>query len=167
MIPNFKTYLKESHWSEMNRRSQGITVRKEDNIDHMDIDEFYNYLKDSYSLNEREFEWYTTDYDGEPEYEIWIPIARPKNSKVGVHSYYIVYQYYDKYLTISNNFSIDFPELSKLIDDKFIMKEHPKHNEALLYIGEKEKITHSFVIKVINFIIDNIQNKRELIINKK
>ena len=32
MIPNFNTYLRESHWSEMNRRSQGIAVRNEDKI---------------------------------------------------------------------------------------------------------------------------------------
>ena len=69
-------------------------------------------------------------------------------------------------LTIANNFSIDFPELGKLIDDNFVMKEHPKYNDDLLYIGEKEKVTYSFVVKVINFIIDNIQDKRELIINK-
>ena len=44
MIPNFKTYLKESHWSEMNRRSQGITARKEDDVNLMNDDMFFEYL---------------------------------------------------------------------------------------------------------------------------
>ena len=166
MIPDFKTYIGESIWRNISQRSEGIKFRKEDSFNNMDIDEFYNYLTEHYSLSEGEFDWITTDYDGEPVYEIWIPITRPKNSKVGVDSYFIVYQYYDKCLTIANNFSIDFPELGKLIDDNFVMKEHPKYNDDLLYIGEKEKITYSFVIKVIDFIINNVQDKRELIINK-
>jgi hypothetical protein len=43
MIPDFETYLKESHWSEMNRRSQGITVRKEDAIYPVKIDKLFRH----------------------------------------------------------------------------------------------------------------------------
>jgi hypothetical protein len=168
MIPDFKTYIGESIWRNISQRSEGIKSRKEDSFNNMDIGEFYNYLKDNYRLIDfEEFYWITADENGEPEYEIWIPIMYPKNSKAGSHLYFIVYQYYDKYLTISNNFSIDYPELSKLIDDNFVMREHLKYNDNLLYIGEKGKITYSFVIKVIDFIIDNAQDENEIIIDKK
>ena len=52
MIPNFNTYLRESHWSEMNRRSQGIKVRKEDDIDNLNFKEFVQYLKDTYTVDD-------------------------------------------------------------------------------------------------------------------
>ena len=40
--------INESHWSEMNRRSQGITFRKEDDIDFMDAKRLYQYVISKY-----------------------------------------------------------------------------------------------------------------------
>ena len=48
MIPDFKTFIKESIWSDMQDRSAGETVRKEDNIDHLDYVEFFTYLTEHY-----------------------------------------------------------------------------------------------------------------------
>lgn len=44
MIPDFNTYIKESIWSDIQDRSTGEIVRKEDDINNMDMSEFYNYL---------------------------------------------------------------------------------------------------------------------------
>ena len=35
-IPDFKTYISESAWGDMRRRSTGKIIRKEDNVDNMD-----------------------------------------------------------------------------------------------------------------------------------
>ena len=48
MIPNFRTYIKESIWRNISQRSEGIMTRKEDNIDLLDFDDFYKYVKDNY-----------------------------------------------------------------------------------------------------------------------
>ena len=48
MIKKFDEFIDESHWSEMNRRSQGIKVRKEDDVDKLNLGEFYKYLIDRY-----------------------------------------------------------------------------------------------------------------------
>ena len=41
MIPDFKTFIKESIWSDMQDRSTGDTVREEDKfVNQMDYDEF-------------------------------------------------------------------------------------------------------------------------------
>ena len=48
MIPDFKTFIKESIWSDMQDRSAGETVRKEDDIDHLDYVEFFTYLTEHY-----------------------------------------------------------------------------------------------------------------------
>ena len=50
MIPDFKTYITESIWSDMQDRSMGKTVRKEDDINLLDVDEFIEYLKKSYKV---------------------------------------------------------------------------------------------------------------------
>ena len=49
MIPDFKTFIKESIWSDIQDRSSGDTVRKEDDVNLLDRDEFYDYLKNKYN----------------------------------------------------------------------------------------------------------------------
>jgi hypothetical protein len=53
MIPDFKTYLKESVWADMHRRSNGEIVRKEDDINHLGYDEFFVYLTEHYKPRSR------------------------------------------------------------------------------------------------------------------
>ena len=42
--------VNESHWSEMNRRSQGIQKRKEDDIEILDMDELLELIENKYEL---------------------------------------------------------------------------------------------------------------------
>ena len=49
MIPDFKTFIKESIWSDIQDRSMGKTVRKEDAVNNLDRNEFYDYLKNKYN----------------------------------------------------------------------------------------------------------------------
>ena len=48
MIPDFKTYIKESIWGDIRRRGNGTDVKKEDDIDHFDYEEFFVYLTELY-----------------------------------------------------------------------------------------------------------------------
>ena len=49
MIPDFKTFIEESLWSEIQDRSSGDAIRKEDDVNLLDRDEFYDYLKNKYN----------------------------------------------------------------------------------------------------------------------
>ena len=49
MIPDFKTFIKESIWSDIQDRSMGKTVRKEDSVNNLDRNDFYDYLKNKYN----------------------------------------------------------------------------------------------------------------------
>ena len=51
MIPDFKTYITESIWGKVLDRGAGETVRKEDDIDHLDINELCEYLKTIYKTD--------------------------------------------------------------------------------------------------------------------
>ena len=63
----------ESHWSEMNRRSQGITVRKEDNYETMDIEDFYQYLHTRYKCNDDDIQLLPcSGAPGETSYMIYV-----------------------------------------------------------------------------------------------
>ena len=44
MIPDFRTYINESVWADIHKRSNGQTVRKEDDINSLDRDGLYDYI---------------------------------------------------------------------------------------------------------------------------
>ena len=48
--------LSESIWRNISQRSEGIHRRKEDNIDILDMDDFFNYLKNIYVTNIKTYE---------------------------------------------------------------------------------------------------------------
>ena len=48
MIPDFKTYIRESAWGDMMRRSSGEIIRKEDDVNNLDFDDFCKYLQEKY-----------------------------------------------------------------------------------------------------------------------
>ena len=48
MIPDFKTYIGESVWNDIRRRGNGTDIKKEDNINNLDVEEFVKYLQDTY-----------------------------------------------------------------------------------------------------------------------
>ena len=48
MIPDFKTYINESVWSDIHKRSNGQKERKEDDVNLLDRDGFVTYLNNRY-----------------------------------------------------------------------------------------------------------------------
>jgi hypothetical protein len=56
MIPDFKTYIKESLWTDIQSRSAGDTVRKEDSIELLDMVGLYEYILSHYELTDNRFE---------------------------------------------------------------------------------------------------------------
>lgn len=57
MIPDFKTFIGESFWGDVHRRSRGDEERKEDiitweHLDNLDVPGLYEYLLQNYELDE-------------------------------------------------------------------------------------------------------------------
>lgn len=50
MIPDFKTYIGESVWGDIRRRGNGSEIKQEDNINHLEFDDFFVYLKKRYEV---------------------------------------------------------------------------------------------------------------------
>ena len=152
MIPDFKTYIKESIWSDIQDRSAGDTIRKEDDIDLLDRDEFFdNCIRPHYIETTTEH----TILNWNPSKCIIIPVA--------THLYKspshidLTYQYNvnkpEKYLHITPNVKSE-PELFKLLKDRYILKKVVVGYNITPKDSIKDDVPNSFVIDVLNYIID-------------
>jgi hypothetical protein len=135
MIPNFKTYINESVWSDIHKRSNGETIRKEDDIELLDMFGLYEYILDHYELTDKRFEMtYGTE-----NMAIYV-------SKFGDE---IMLTY--KFGEVHCFFNLSKPlyiELSKLF---YIKRAEENH----YIIFPKKDVTNKFYIDVLDCIIAN------------
>lgn len=177
MIPDFKTYIKESIWSDIQDRSSGETVRKEDDIDNLDMDEFYDYLNDHY----------------EPTLESSYKIRLYKDISVILVP---VFSSDGKHISPSyiNHIEIDFdpddvtetkitmssrclslmPDIEKKLRDNFCVIDKMASPTRGKYIciypkdgGESAIVTNSFFIKVLDFLLEELEGKYTILLKKK
>jgi hypothetical protein len=161
MIPDFKTYLKESHWSDMNRRSQGITVRKEDDVNLMDDEAFLNYLEDHYEI-ENNYE----DYEGnfmmvEDEFKlIGVPIYSYKGDPVYLFKIF----YPETVVQIHDSMEQEYPELFKKICNKYLVSLYDDEDKCYLKIEPRDgrEIDNKFYLNVLTFILSNVEVKGDI-----
>ena len=161
MIPDFKTYITESIWSDIQDRSMGKTVRKEDDIDLLDINELCEYLKTIYKTN--------SDNDISVikiEDNMYLTICLYEDE----YGYYR-YIYYDgDYI----NTQLDVIETLKCLlefERKFSIKFNENDfvvNCIDIYPKDKARIpvTNKFFIEVLDFILDRINTPLEQKIKK-
>ena len=158
-LKSFEDYLNESIWSDIQDRSAGDTIRKEDDIDLLDGKAFCEYLNSKYNTYIKLGIHYTNDG------EIWVPILSIRLPRKKTGTYYsidfdtekkLIYTYSsfkddvkNAYEQLNNNFRLD--------DDGKKIKIYPKHNEV---------ITNSFFIDVIEFLLDNAVEEKVLFRNK-
>ena len=83
MIPDFKTFIKESIWSDIQDRSMGKTVREEDYVSYSDlnnkdctVDLLYKYLINNYEvLGDEQIKLNSGKDGGDVWYEVHVPIT--------------------------------------------------------------------------------------------
>ena len=159
MIPNFKTFIKESIWSDMQDRSMGDAVRKEDDINHLDYVEFFTYLTEHYkpkSKKDNEKIGGRTPIMDTNIIEIFIPIesiddriktlmiviSKKDNSIVSIATSQTLF---DKYVnlerTLSNNYTLN-----------------PSNNSPKVYIKSNKKLTNNTIVSLINTFIAAVDN---------
>ena len=171
MIPDFKTYIGESIWNDIRRRGNGSDIKKEDDIDSFDRDEMYDYLINYYKVLPSP--WNVYEIKNSPEYgRITVPIAGNNNCTM----YFDTKKYSNtlKKLTgkdweyanlgqmVCINYTLPYSFQKGLLlklEDKFTLKSDKGRNHIYYIVSPKDgsKITNSFFIEVINFILDNAQ----------
>ena len=161
MIPDFKTFIKESIWSDMQDRSTGNVVRREDDVNLMSGEDFCDYLNDNYISKNK----YKILYS-EHSKCIHIPIL---NKFIGV-LLNLSYDYEDNTITMNyDEVESLCPELCKKIKENFkVVKKivSSTYTQFIIFPPDGSECTNRFFVDVINFIIDNA-DENVLLIKKK
>ena len=151
--------LNESIWGKILDRGAGETVRKEDDISHLDYVEFFTYLTEHYkpkSKKDNEKIGGRTPITNTDIIEIFIPIesiddriktlmiviSNKDNSIVSISTSQTLF---DKYVnlerTLSNNYTLN-----------------PSKNSPRVYIESNKKLTKNTIVNLINTFIAVVDN---------
>jgi hypothetical protein len=159
MIPDFNTYIKESHWSEMNRRSQGITRRKEDNVNLLKPKEFVDYLNNRYSFRKSKI------FFGERLNTMFIPISHHGQDSREIGAAYVPDTSEIESIWIDNQIATESPELYDQIKSKFKITIKNENTPLWGYFeppeGE-ELFSNLFLVKILDFIASLDTNKKSI-----
>ena len=150
----------ESIWSDMQDRSSGKIVRKEDDVNLMSGEDFCDYLNDNYISKDG----HKIIYRGDTK-NIFMSILKKFTSV----SFSITYNYNSNTITMNDEVESLFPELCKMIKEKFkVDKEYVNTNYTKFIISPSDgsECTNRFFVEVINFIIEN-GDENVLLMKKK
>ena len=152
--------ITESIWSDMQDRSAGETVRKEDDINLMSGEDFCDYLNDNYISKDGHKIIYSEDSKS-----IYMSILK----KYAGFSYSITYNYENNTINMNDEVESLCPELCKKIKENFkVDKEYVNIGYTKFIISplDGSECTNRFFVEVINFIIEN-GDENMLLMKKK
>ena len=147
MIPNFRTFLKESVWMDIHKRSVGDADRMEEDIDILDLHDFGIYLDKIYRPVNQKFlaASYVTEYESSEGFLLCVHICENKNSNY-VNAFYngtqvSLIRAFGKpwYEDLNNNFHVSITTSNFIITPK-----------------DGSEVTNSFFIEVVDFMLDHM-----------
>ena len=150
----------ESIWSDMQDRSTGKIVRKEDDVNLMSGEDFCDYLNDNYISKDGHKTIYREDTKN-----IFMSILK----KFTAVSFSITYNYNSNTITMNDEVESLFPELCKMIKENFkVDKEYVNTNYTKFIISplDGSECTNRFFVDVLDFIIEN-GDENMLLMKKK
>ena len=146
--------LSESIWSDLQDRSMGKTVRKEDDISHLDYVEFFTYLTEHYKPKSKKINEKIggrTPITNTDIIEIFIPIESIDDR---IKTLMIVISKKDN--------SIVSVATSQTLFDKYVNLERTLSNNYTLndsrYLEPKKKPTNQTVVDLIDMFLDVVDN---------
>ena len=154
--------LSESIWSDMQDRSTGEIVRKEDDVNLLDRDGFYNYIMEHYKTTTEDVTGPYAIINSENADYISIPIL--EYQAVILYSVNIWHFNTDeKYITIPTGNLFTGSDLFVKIRDTFkLQPNEDKFNHLFkLFPKDNKKVDNKFFLEVIDFIIDNTKEPFE------
>ena len=161
----YRKDVNESIWSDMQERGTGDIVKIEDDIDHKDIEEFYEYLGDKYYFPRN---YYFKFY--EEVRMIDIPLCQQDAKihnlmyKPAKHQLFVL-KYFISYLKSKN--------IYEQFNDKYRLEEWHMSYDINVFIEPKDggEVTNSFCVEVLEFIIDlmngNVKQDMIMVLRKE
>ena len=153
--------ITESIWSDMQDRSAGDVVRKEDDVNLMSEEDFCDYLNDNYICKDG-YRTYRIYYDSKV---LHITVLK----KFINVSYSITYDYKTNMIYLNDDIEDFVPELCQKLKNNFkVVKKivGDSYTKFIIYPSDGSECTNRFFVDVINFIIDNA-DENELLLKKK
>ena len=160
MIPDFKTYIKESTWNDIRKQSAGVQDRMENSISNLSPRELLSYIQDRYDFINGDNPRYM---EGSDWCELKIPLYNDNvpHDDYALHSWHGLKVYYDKGVGEATLINILFDDqMTRKLKTKFSLRKVVKNQElknAIVYeIGTPKLIVNNdMIISIIDFIIDN------------
>ena len=150
--------ITESIWSDIQDRSTGDVVRKEDDINLMSIEDFCGYLNDNY-ISE----------DGYRTYRIYY-VSKVLSIAVLVDGpaefYSIKYDYGHNMIYLNDEIEDFVPELCQKLKNNFkVVKNRvgASYTKFIIYPSDGSECTNRFFVDVLDFIIKNGDKKRVIL----
>ena len=153
--------ITESIWSDIQDRSAGDTVRKEDDINLMSIEDFCGYLNDNY-ISEDGYRTYRIYYVSKV-----LSIAVLMDGSANFYS--IKYDYGHNMIYLNDEIEDCVPELCQKLKNNFkVVKNRvgASYTKFIIYPSDGSECTNRFFVDVLDFIIDNADEK-VLLLKKK
>lgn len=154
--------IDESVWTDIHKRSNGIQVRKEDDINFFDEEKLCDYMNKHYNSISDDFQPFSNSNDFGT---IMTSLFKSEDGKY----YSIVYRG-----ITSDKPVITFPtckdsNIENLLSEKYNITYISQYQNKIYYIEPKDgsKITNRIFLEIIDFILDNIEDNFEKIITKK
>ena len=163
MIPDFKTFIKESIWSDMQDRSAGEITRKEDDINCLDMLGLLDYIQKKYELSKEVMTLSSSigillfSYKSHIMYLI-ISFTYSQDKIYDVYSRFI----YDSPLKDSISSILKQKYLTKISKEKSMSKYVGRHFVLISTKPKKGDIDNRFVIDVINTYIDIMDTFKDI-----
>ena len=170
MVKKFEEFIRESLWTDIQRRSAGDTIRKEDDVNILDCEGLFNYIKSHYELED--------EYGirlGRAKDNITIRITMPKDFPSGkpVRIFINFDDVPRKDREYGHNICVtlnpkDFPvDFLKEIDDKYLIMK--RSDGFHIYPKDDSEPTNTFLLEVLDFAISyaEVNGNNKLMIRKK
>ena len=151
--------ITESIWSDMQDRSAGEEIRKEDDINLLDRDGFYNYIMEHYKTATEDVTGPYAIINSENADYINIPILEDETNTL----YRVIIWHFntdERYITIPLRKL--FGVFVKLRDTFKLQSNEDRINPLFkVFPKDNKKVDNKFFLEVIDFIIDNTKEPFE------
>ena len=158
MIPNFSTYLKESVWGDIRKKSLGQEERIEDDISNYDFKEMLDYINSIYEVDYSTGARKAADFGlGFPGFqELEVDIEKLDTSTRGVKFYYNrdkkAFLYFEIDFKLKKKYESEV-NLENIFDEKFGHID----NTVYLYPKEKDVVTNQDIIYIIDKLLSTVK----------
>lgn len=149
--------LSESVWTDIHKKSIGIQVRKEDDINLLDNEGMYEYLKNHYTTNMYDGIEYITSAGNLHGSQINVPIFKYNGS----YSYLHMHEE-NKTISFDLKFIDDLSNVISELSKRFLVTQSKEFSSGWTVITiepkDGEKTTNKFFLELLDYFIEEAPN---------